>query len=690
MANIQLTGLDFHTIKDNFKLFLMDQGVLTDANYEGSALSILLDILAMNTHYNGYYLNMAVNEMFLDTAVKRNSIFSIAKTLGYVPSSTHSCQAILNITFNGVTDDQITIPKYTKFISKTFDVFYTFVTNETLTADVNNGKAVFENVSIIEGEPVMGGNGIRNIYRSNVNPRSAFLLPDANIDLNTLEVVVQNSTIDFQIELFNPKEDFQTLDENSNVYFIEESSEGFYEIYFGDGVLGKKLEDGNVVYFRYLISSGVAAEGGTDFKIISDIPGNYKNYVVKTISPASGGKNREDVDSIKFAAPKYFSAQNRAVSYQDYISALTNNAYNISFDSVNVWGGQENDPPIYGKVFMAVKPTGSYTLTIPQKELIKTKVIKPISVVTVDPEIVDPDYTFIKVVTNVVYDSNKTLLDKNTISDNIRKSVLTFADTNLNSFNSIFSYPDLMYTIQNADPSIVTNECLISLEKKIIPVYQTSVNYEINFGCELERGLYYAGITSYPGLTFLDKKNSVNVITGIFIEEVPSVIGSGMGGITQVFVTNRGYNYQTNDTKVVITGDGEGATANAVIVNNSIRNIVITNAGRNYTYVNIEIVSGSGRAATAIASVTGKYGTLRLVYFNSKKEKVIYDSDIGYVDYQNGIVYLEGFNPVGIDETNNPLKQVLVSAKPKSNIIYSSRNRIYNIRFWFCTYKNLL
>lgn len=668
MANIQLTELDFDNIKNNLKTFLKNQNVLQDANYEGSVLSIVLDLLAYNTHYNAFYLNMLANELFLDTATKRNSVVSLAKLLGYVPSSRHSCEALVDITFNGVSVSSVTIPKYTKFICESIDdKFYTFVTTQDYYKQASNNQVTFSSVQLLEGQPT----SLRKIYYKRTNPRSTFLLPDINVDLNTIEVKVQKSTIDATSQTYNKKEIYSTLDSTTPVYFVEENSDGFYEVYFGDGILGKALVDGNVVLISYVISSGINSVDASDFKIVDPLKFSTTGTTITTVLPAYGGKEKEGIDSIKFSAPKYFSAQNRAVTYEDYIAALTNNVYNYSFDSVNVWGGENNDPPVYGKIFMALKPTGAYTLTNIQKETIKSKILKPISVLTVEPEIVDPDYVFIKLDIKVVYDNKKTTLTASQVGSKVRSAVFSFANETLNNFNSTFSFPDLIYAIQNADSSIITNECNISLIKKFFPDLEVPTTYKLDFGCELNRGILYKGISSSPSLSFYDKTSTVVKVNNVFIEEVPLTGGT----IDSISVTNKGYGYTSVPT-VTIDGDGTGASARAVIVNGSIKQIVIDNPGYDYNSAKITISGGGGKLGAGFAVISGSTGTLKTVYKNSSNKTITLNENIGQVNYLTGVIELNDFNPLNV---NNPLAQLSIIAKPKSNIISSGKNRILTI-----------
>lgn len=668
-SNIQLTDLDFDNIKNNLKTYLQSQNIIKDANYDGSVLSILLDILAYNTHYNAYYLSMVANEMFLDTATKRNSVVSISKLLGYTPKSVRSCSTIVDIEITGLNSTYFSIPKYTKFISEQINgIYYTFVTDTNYYQSASsNGSVSLQNVILVEGEPI----STSIVYSKQSNPTATFLIPDVNVDIDTIEIVVQKSVSDRTSAIYKKSDPAITLDSNSLVYFVEETNDGYYQVYFGDGILGKALQDGNVILMSYLVSSGSSSAGASQFNIIDPLTVTYNTLTVTSTTPAFGGQGRETIDSIKFSAPKYYSSQNRAVTTQDYISALTNNSYNFSFDSINVWGGQENDPPVYGTTFISLKPTGAYNLTQSQKDIILSKIINPISVVTVQPQIIDPDYVYIKIVTDVVYDPKKTILSASQISDIVRQAIYSYSNSNLNNFNSTFSFPELMYAIQFSDTSIVTNDCQVTLQKKFLPNLTVPYTYTIDFGSPLNRGILYTGISSSPAMQFYSKSGEISILDGIFIEEIPS----SSGGINSISISNKGYGYTSTPT-VTITGDGTGATAHAVLVNGSIRNIVIDTPGSDYTQASVSISGGGGQMAQAYAIITGNIGQLISYYYNSNNQKVIFDNTAGTVDYSTGIVTLNDFNPLNID---NPLAQLTINANPKSNIINSSRNRILTI-----------
>lgn len=673
-SNIKLTELDFNGIKDNLKTFLKSQDTLQDYNYEGSALSTLLDILAFNTQYNAYYLNMVANEMFLDTALKRSSVVSHAKVLNYTPRSIIAPTATVNINVNEVDDPELILPKYTKLMSESVDgKNYTFVVWEPQTTSTNlvDRTAVFQNVVIKQGVPFSVSLTVDNTNNTN----SKLTIPDENVDTSTLQVSVVNSSSDLYQEVYDRASSYLSLNGQSKVYFLQEGQNGNYEIYFGDGVLGKKLSDGNIVQVSYLTTSGKTSEGANNFVLLNSLSG-YANTSVTPVYAAANGGEKETIESIKFQAPKTYSAQGRAVTKEDYITAIQQNNLGYAFDSVSVWGGQENDSPAYGQVFISVKPAGAYNLTATQKQRLVTDVIKPISILTVEPTIVDPDYTYIKINANVVYDPSKTSFDTSQIQTAVKNAIATFAQEGLNTFNSTFVSSDLILAIKNANPSITTGEFSIELQKKFLPNLSNSTTYKLHYGVPLQKGMFFSGTTSTPPMSFRNPSNLAQTINNVYIEEVPS----SSGGVESISILNTGFGYQTTPT-VTIKGDGTGATAKAYInTNGTLRSIEVLTPGTGYTSAIAVITPASsdttGQSGSAVVNTEGKYGTLRLFYNNSQNVKTVFNNNIGTIDYNNGIITLNDFNPLGVDDV---FGQLTVSVKPVSTIISSSFNRIITV-----------
>jgi hypothetical protein len=666
-SGLQITNLDFGSIKSSLKTFLGQQDTLKDYNFDASALSVLVDLLAYNTQYNAYYLNMVANEMFLDSSVQRNSVVSHAKLLNYTPRSAVASKASIKLQVNQVGTSTLTLPKFTPFISEAIDgVNYTFITKDATTVNVSANTAVFNDVEIIEGQAATASYTVNTTS----NPKLLFTISDANIDTSTLVVSVQDSSTSLVYNTYTRATDYVALTPTSKVYFLQEGMNGNYEIYFGDGILGATLIDGNVVNISYVSTSGTSAFGANSFSIMSSV-GGYSNTVISPITSAFAGADKESISSIKYTAPKAYAAQGRAVTKEDYIYLIQNNSTNLPIESVSVWGGEENTPPVYGQIFCAVKPSGGLTLTPSQKEKLVTEVIKPISVLTVVPTIVDPDFTFVNITTNVLYDPKKTTYTGGQIKQLVINSINSFASTNLNTFNSTFKSPALITQIQTADPSIITNESTIRLQKKIYPKLNAKATYFLDFGVKLKRNYFNAGLSSSPDFSVTDVTSVNSVRTGVYFEEVPTTVG----GIGTINITNQGFGY-TKAPVVKIIGDGLDATAYAVLASGRIVSIVITNPGYNYTQAIVQITPAEGDTSGALgyadAVLEGSLGTLRTYYYLNNT-KTILNSSAGTIDYSTGKVTLTDFSPLNI---NNSLGQFTVSVVPDSTIVSSTYNKI--------------
>lgn len=673
-SNIQVTALDFNAIKNNLQTFLQSQTVLKDYNFQGSALSVLLDLLAYNTQYNAYYLNMVSNEMFLDTALLRQSVISHAKLLDYTPQSAIAPAATINLVVNQVSDSSLTLPTYTTFLSEAIDgVNYKFVTVDTHTVNTTANTVYFNNIEIKQGTPAT----LTFTVDTTANPNCVFALTDTGIDTTSLQVTVQQSSSNGAIQVFNRSTDFLTLTSTSQVYFLQESISipETYEIYFGDGILGTQLSDGNIVTISYIVTRGSAASGANNFVLMQPISG-YSNTVVYPVVAASKGGDIESIQSIQYQAPKAYATQGRAVTTDDYITLIQQNNLGISFDAVSVWGGQQNNPPAYGQVFISLKPSGAYALTDTQKQLLINQVIDPISVITVSPTIVDPDYVYIVITSNIIYNQKRTNNTASQIQAAVVAAIQNFGSSTLNTFNSLFSISDLSVAVQNADPSIVANENIIRLEKKFNPTLGTSQAYTLYYGTPLQKGILQSGVSSSPALQFRDPVTPSKIIDGVYIEEIPS----STGGIQSITIINAGFNY-LYPPRVTILGDGSGATAVATITpNGTLNSITVTNAGSNYTQAVISITplnnDTTGTNGAAVAILEGQYGTLRTYYYNTQGVKTILNPNVGTIDYVNGIINLNSFGPYNVD---NPLGQLTITANPVTSIISSGLNRILTV-----------
>jgi hypothetical protein len=670
-TNIQVASLDFSDIKQNFINYLQSQDRFKDYNFSGSSMSILLDILSYNTQYNAYYLNMVANEMFLDSALQRSSVVSHAKLMNYVPQSAVGAVAEINLTFYGVTTTNFTIPKYTNFLSEAVNnINYNYVTTTSTTVPVVNNVASFTAIQLKQGTPA----NYTFTVNSTTNPNYIFEIPDTNIDSSTIQVTVQQNSTNSAYQVYNSTTDYLALGPTDLVYFLQEAVDGNYQIYFGDGILGASLSDGNIVNISYLSTSGSAGGLANNFALMDNI-GSYTSSVVTPYQKASQGKDKETISSIKFQAPKAFSAQGRAVNKNDYITILQQNNLGIQFDAVSVWGGEENVPPVYGQVFVSLKPTGSYNLTATQKQSLITNVLKPISMLTVEPTIVDPDYTFIQVNADVVYDQRKTSLTAGDMQNGIQNSIYNYSSNYLNTFNSTFSSYDLLTAINSFDQSIASSDFTINVQKKIYPTLGTPTTYNLYFNGPLQRGVFSSTLVTTPDITVVNPSDITSTISGVYLEEVPK----STFGIDSISILNQGYNYTATPT-VSITGDGIGATAVATIVNNKVYSVTVTNPGTGYTNATATVIPAvgdtTGQAAALVVNLQGRYGTIRSYYNDAVNGKIIVSSNAGTIDYTDGIVTLTNFNPYSI---NNTFGQLTLSVKPTTNIISSTLNRLITI-----------
>jgi hypothetical protein len=371
---LRITELDFDVIKQNLKTFLNQQSEFTDYDFEGSGLNVLLDLLAYNTHYQAYYLNMVANEAFMDTALLRNSVVSHAKSLGYVPYSRKASRAFINFTATTETSTSgtLTIPKgYTFFSEDVEGISYSFITLEDTTTTKANNNYSFINLPIYEGTLV----NYVYVHSEAQNPKQVFLLPDTSIDTSTIRVSVQPSASNTQVSVYLLATDSSNTTSQSEVFFLQESLSEEYQIYFGDNKIGKKLEDGSVITIEYLTTNGELANKANNFVATDTLTDSLNDtnidFVIDPVSPASGGAEKESIDEIKFSAPVQFTTQNRLVTYSDYAAYIKKNYPTIN--SISVWGGEDESPPVFGTVFVSMQPkTGYYIQMLKNKKLLMT------------------------------------------------------------------------------------------------------------------------------------------------------------------------------------------------------------------------------------------------------------------------------------------------------------------------------
>jgi len=559
---INITELDFDEIKSNLKTFLTKQNEFTDYDFEGSGMAVLLDLLAYNTHYQSVYANMLANEMFLDSADLRNSVVSHAKHIGYTARSSRSPFATLSVTVNDATGSTLTMPKGTAFTTTIDGVSYNYVTNVARSITPTNGVFTFSNVKVYEGTLVTNK---YTVDTSNANQR--FLIKNTSADTSTLKVTVQNSSSDSTTTAYTLTEDVTSVDSTSTVYFLEAVEDSQYEVKFGDGVLGKSLSNGNIVSLEYIVTNAADSNGATTFTNASTI-GGFSNITVVTSSASGGGADAESVDSIKFNAPKKYSSQNRAVTANDY-KALVRSLY-ANVQSIQVWGGEDNNPPTYGRVFIAIKPTSGVTLTNSVKDSIKTS-LNSYNVGSVIPVIVDPVITYLIPEVYVKYDSKITTKTDNDIETLVTTTITNFSTNNLEQFGNMFRYSKFIKSIDDTDASILSNITRLKVYQYFTPNTSGTNTYTINF----ENSLYHPhmGHTSILETTgfntndgsgreyFLDDDGSGNVRLYYLVGGVKTIQNSTQGTID--YATGK---ITISDIYITAVSNVDGATSTKIRV----------------------------------------------------------------------------------------------------------------------------
>jgi len=469
-SKLNISQLDFDQIKANLKRFLSNQSQFKDYDFEGSGMSILLDLLAYNTHYLSYNANILANEMFIDTADLRNSIVSLAKSLGYTPNSPRAPIADLTVVVNDATGSSLTMGAGTKFTTSVDGTSYNFVTTASNTITPVDGIYTFSNLKIYEGTYVT--------YQYTANTSDVdqrFLIQSANADTNTLTVQVQNSSVDTTAFTYTKATSITELDSTSRVYFLQEAEDGKFEIYFGDGVIGKAIEDGNIIILKYVVTNKTAANGASSFSLSGNI-GGFSDVTITVNSNAANGANAQTNDSVKFYAPKSYAAQDRAVTIEDYKTKVAELYANAK--SISAWGGEDAETPVYGRVYISINPISGSSLTDSTKNSIVTQ-LKRYSVASVTPVIVDPETTTLLLTTTARYDEQATSKTADTLKTDITNALTNYNNNTLNQFDGIFRYSKVLELIDDADTSILSNITTLRIRKSFTPILSSSTNYTV-------------------------------------------------------------------------------------------------------------------------------------------------------------------------------------------------------------------
>ena len=476
MASNKLTvsELDFDNIKTNLKTFLQGQSEFQDYDFEGSGFAVLIDMLAYNTHYLGFNANMLANEMYLDSADIRKNIVSLAKMLGYTPTSAKASNAVLSVKVNNVPSSttSLTMDKGTVFTTSVDGTSYQFVTNQSYAVQPNAGVFQFDNVNIFEGTLVT----FKYTVDSN-DVDQKFIIPSNNADTSTLKVSLQTSASDTTTEVYSLANSYSGLTDVSKSYFLQESDDERYEVYFGDGVLGKKPVDGNIVILEYVVTNKTEANGASSFTLSGDISG-FSDVTITTTTNAANGAEPQTKESIRYNAPLQYTAQDRAVTSKDY-ETIVKSVY-ANAQSVSAWGGEDDETPQYGVVKIAIKPISGSTLTNSTKESIKAQ-LKKFNVVSVRPEFVDPETTTILLTSNVKFNAEATTKTSDTIKSNVITTLSGYNTNTLNQFDGVFRYSKIVGLIDNTDTSIVSNITTVKIRKQFTPTLLSSTKYNVYF-----------------------------------------------------------------------------------------------------------------------------------------------------------------------------------------------------------------
>jgi hypothetical protein len=493
-TDLVVTGLDFDTIRSNLRDYIASKPEFTDYDFNDSALGTLLDLLAYNTYLNAFYTNMATNEGFLDTAQLYDSVVSHAKSLGYMPTSARSSTANVQLIFTSSIANSsflsIRVPKDTQFTTVVNGTSYVFVTPQTYTITANSSSGFAGYVNIKEGTPLTH----RFVYNRLSN--TSFVLPNDNVDTTSVTVSVTTSG---NVQSYVLADDITTVNSSSKVFYIEADRQKRYKVSFGDDVLGTQPATASIVTVAYRVCNAALPNGANTFSLVNTTIDGQSSITVVPIGRASGGADIEQIESVRFNAPRIYETQNRTVTAQDYERILIKQ--NPDIQAVSVWGGEENVPPIYGKVFVSAKPKNTTVFSqVRKQEIVST--VRKYNVQSIDIEVVDPTYLYIVPEITVRYDPNLTTLTPGELASAVAARVIGFESTNLSTFNKSFRYSRFLDYIDGTNESILTTNATIRLRKSFVPSLVSSSNYTLNFNNAIQRlgpAELISGVARHPG-----------------------------------------------------------------------------------------------------------------------------------------------------------------------------------------------
>lgn len=477
MANssLNLSSLDFDNLKENFKEYLKTQTVFKDYNFDGSNISVLLDVMSYNSYLNSFYLNMIASEMFLDSAQKYESVVSHAKELNYTPRSAHA--AVANVSFTVSTEgvgNKLTIPKGTRFSGVNSNGSYNFVTDQTTTYTSANEFFTIQNLQINEGTYFQD-----SFVMDYEDETQKFVLSNINIDTDSIQVVVnENSTGN---TIFTKRDTLFGLNNTSDIYFLQGAENNKYEIIFGDGLFGRKPINGSTITISYIVTNGSDGNGVDNFIISDDLTNTNGGLTtpseITVITPSENGSNQESIESVRFIAPRYFATQQRAISSDDYAS-LVIAEFGGEISDVVIYGGQELEPKLYGRVVVCLKPAAGTIAPNYIKDRI-TNYLLPYIAIPNRIVISDPEYFYCYIDSKIQYDSVIGEKSVSEIRSVVYNTISNYSKNNLEKFNRDLRYSKLICAIDDSDRNIVSNDTDIRLIKRISPLLGASRSYDI-------------------------------------------------------------------------------------------------------------------------------------------------------------------------------------------------------------------
>ena len=543
MSFNQFTNLDFNDLRSQIKDYLRSSTDFSDFDFEGSNFSVLIDLLAYNSYLTAFNTNMAVNEVFLDSATLRENVVALARNIGYTPRSVRAAKAIVSfsVDMSAFSDARtVTLKAGQVCLGAVSNSGYIYSIPEDVTTPINSqSNAIFDDLEIYEGIYV------KNVFTVDASvPNQRFILPNANIDTTTVRVSAKTNVVE-QYTLYS---DILNVDSSSRLFLLEEISDQRYEVRFGDGVLGKKPSAGTVIEVTYIVSNGKDGNGAQNFTFSGILKDNNQTPITDNISTvltttqAENGDDIEDVDSIKYLAPRVYSSQFRAVTANDYKGLIPYIYTNI--DSVTAYGGEELDPPEYGKVFISIKPRGATVLSQLTKEQI-SRSLKQYSIAGIKPELIDLKYLYVEVDSTIYYNKNQ-VSDVPSLKTKVLNTLSVYSNSaDVNSFGGRFKYSKINALIDETDSSITSNITKVRMRRDMQPAFNTFATYEVCFGNKIyikkdgysikSSGFKIQGIsdTLYMGDISLD--NSTGRVFFFKLENnIPTIVKTNAGTIDYV------------------------------------------------------------------------------------------------------------------------------------------------------------